>query len=707
MSAAMSWSRREFLKVSAIAGGGLMLGVRLGSAAEPAGPFRPNAWITIGADGGVTLVSHRNEMGQDVHTSLAMLLAEELGVSPQRVMVAEAPPDPVYLNKLMGAQITGGSTSIRDAWLPLRQAGATARTMLIATAAARWKVPASECSAQDGTVVHGDKSLVYAELAADAASQPVPRGVPLKSATDFAVIGTALPRLDGGNKARGRTVFGIDAQQPGMVHAALAQCPVLGGKVTSFDAGAVQDRPGVRKVVNIGEGVAVIADRYWTARSALADVKIRWDEGPAAKLDTAAIYATLDSAKDEPGVVIRQAGDPAAVMGRSKPIEQWYRSQMLAHVSLEPPNCLARVSPDGVDVWTSTQFPQGARSIAAQAAGVEPDRVRIHPQFIGGGFGRRLDVDFIGQAVAVAKQLPGVPVKTIYSREDDVTHDFYRPPSLHQMRAVLDAGKLSALTLKLISPSITNRAFPGSVKDGKDVFMTEGLVDFTYDIPNLELRTVIREVGIRVGYWRSVSNALNAFAIESFIDELAHSAGQSPVDFRAELLSSQPRQKAVLLRAVRESGFTANAGPKRAFGLASMQCYETHVALVAEISGTEKRVKIEKLTYAVDPGIAVHPDQVVAQLESGAVSGLINAVRSKVTVKNGRVEQSSYDSFPIPRMADMPRTDVVLMPSGDSPGGMGEVGVPLVAPALANAVFALTGKRIRSLPLEDGGVKFA
>ena len=707
MSAAMSWSRREFLKVSAIAGGGLMLGVRLGSAAEPAGPFRPNAWITIGADGGVTLVSHRNEMGQDVHTSLAMLLAEELGVSPQRVTVAEAPPDPAYLNKLMGAQITGGSTSIRDAWLPLRQAGATARTMLIATAAARWKVPASECSAQDGTVVHGDKSLVYAELAADAASQPVPRGVPLKSATDFAVIGTALPRLDGGNKARGRTVFGIDAQQPGMVHAALAQCPVLGGKVTSFDASAVQDRPGVRKVVNIGEGVAVIADRYWTARSALADVKIRWDEGPAAKLDTAAIYATLDSAKDEPGVVIRQAGDPAAVMGRSKPIEQWYRSQMLAHVSLEPPNCLARVSPDGVDVWTSTQFPQGARSIAAQAAGVEPDRVRIHPQFIGGGFGRRLDVDFIGQAVAVAKQLPGVPVKTIYSREDDVTHDFYRPPSLHQMRAVLDAGKLSALTLKLISPSITNRAFPGSVKDGKDVFMTEGLVDFTYDIPNLELRTVIREVGIRVGYWRSVSNALNAFAIESFIDELAHSAGQSPVDFRAELLSSQPRQKAVLLRAVRESGFTANAGPKRAFGLASMQCYETHVALVAEISDTEKRVKIEKLTYAVDPGIAVHPDQVVAQLESGAVSGLINAVRSKVTVKNGRVEQSSYDSFPIPRMADMPRTDVVLMPSGDSPGGMGEVGVPLVAPALANAVFALTGKRIRSLPLEDGGVKFA
>ncbi|HTO08968.1 MAG TPA: molybdopterin cofactor-binding domain-containing protein [Myxococcota bacterium] len=707
MSAAVGWSRREFLKVSAVAGGGLMLGVRLGSAAEPAGPFRPNAWITIGTDGGITLVSHRNEMGQDVHTSLAMLLAEELAVSPQRVSVAEAPPDPVYLNKLMGAQITGGSTSIRDAWLPLRRAGATARTMLVAAAAGRWKVPAAECRAENGTVVHGDKSYAYGELAAEAAGQPVPREVPLKSASDFSVIGTALPRLDAADKARGRTLFGIDVQQPGMVHAALAQCPVLGGKVASFDAGGVQSRPGVRKVVDIGEGVAVIADHYWTARLALADVKITWDEGPAAKLDTAAIYAALEAAKDEAGALIRQAGDPAEVFSRSQPIQLWYQSQMLAHVSLEPPNCLARVSGDGVDVWTSTQFPQGARSIAAQAAGVEAERVRIHPQFIGGGFGRRLDVDFIGQAVAIAKQLPGVPVKTIYSREDDVTHDFYRPPSLHRMRAVLDGGKLSALTLTMISPSITQRAFPGAVKDGKDGFMTEGLVDFTYDIPNLELRTVIREVGIRVGYWRSVSNALNAFAIESFVDELAHTAGRSPVDFRAELLSSQPRQKAVLLRAVKESGFSTEAGPGRAFGIASMQCYETHVALVAEVSGTANKLKLEKLTYAVDPGIAVHPDQIVAQLESGAVSGLINAVRSKVTVKHGRVEQSSYDSFPIPRMAEMPRTEVVLMPSGDPPGGMGEVGVPLVAPALANAVFALTGKRIRSLPLEDGGVKFA
>jgi CO/xanthine dehydrogenase Mo-binding subunit len=629
-----------------------MLGWRMNAAETTGGGSALNAWLTVGRDGAITFVCPRNEMGQDVHTSLAMLLAEELAVDPRRVIVAEAPANPVYVNKLVGAQMTGASTSVRDAWVPLRQAGAAARTMLVGAAAARWKVPAAECRAQDGAVVHGKKTLGYGELASAAVHQPVPKEVALKAAGEFAVIGKPMPRLDGADKARGRTVYGIDVAQPGMLYAAITACPVLGGRVASFDGAAALKRAGVRKVVEIGEAVAVIADHYWVAQSALADVKIEWDEGRASALDTAAIYAALDRAADEPGTSIKQSGDAEGVFAKVKPIEARYTSQMLAHMTLEPPNCLARVSPSGVDVWVSTQIPDLAQAIAAQAAGVEPRAVRIHPQLIGGGFGRRLDVDFIGQAVAIAKQVPGTPVKLIWSREEDVTHDFYRPPSLHRLRAVIDSGRVVAFSHKMISPSITSRIFPGAVKNGIDGFMTEGIVDFTYGIAHLDLRTVIREVGIRVGYWRSVSNALNAFAIESFIDELAHAAGQHPVDFRLAMLSQNPRQHAVLQRAAEEAAFLTNPGRGRAFGVASMQCYDTHVALVAEVVGAANQVKLEKLTYALDCGIAVHPDQVVAQIEGGTVTGLINALRAKVTVKNGRVEQSNYDTFRIP---DCPR----------------------------------------------------
>jgi isoquinoline 1-oxidoreductase subunit beta len=709
MSAVAAVSRRDFLKVSALAGGGLMLGYCMGSArvANAAdGDFAPNAWITLHADGSVALVCARSEMGQDVYTSLAMLLAEEMAVDPVRVRIDQAPVDAIYVNKLMGAQITGGSTSMRDAWEPLRRAGATARIMLVSAAAAQWKVPASECRADMGQVIHGGKRLAYGALAADAARQPVPRDVSLKPAKSFQVIGKHLPRLDGGDKARGRTIFGIDVKQPGMVYAALAMCPVIGGKVASLDKGAAETRPGVLKVVDIGEGVAVIADHYWTARSALSDLRIQWDEGPAAKIDTASIYSTLEAASSRPGAVARHAGDAAAALARGKPIEARYTSQMLAHATLEPQNCMAMVSAQGVEVWASTQYPQGAQGAAAAAAGVAPAQVRIHSQFIGGGFGRRLDVDFITQSVSIAKAMPGIPVKLIWTREDDTTHDFYRPPCLSLLRATLDGGRIAAFDYKMISPSITNRLFPGAVKDDLDAFMTEGLLGFTYDIPNFDLRTVIQEVGYRVGYWRSVSNALNAFAIESFVDELAHESGKDPLAFRLAMLQKQPRRRDVLERAARNAGYTERAAKGRAFGVASIECYDTHMALVAEVSGTPDAVKLVKLTYVVDCGIAVHPDQVIAQIESGAVSGLINTLRSKVTIAAGRVEQANFNSFPIPRMPEVPPIDVTRVESGATPGGIGEAGVPLVAPAIANAVFALVGKRIRSLPIEDAGIKF-
>jgi CO/xanthine dehydrogenase Mo-binding subunit len=702
-------SRRRFMIVSALVGGALMVGCKPAGKQAAAGATL-NAWVRIGPDGSIGIVCPRNEMGQDVYTSLTMLVAEELAVDPRHVSVAHAPVNPsVYGNKLLGgAQMTGGSTSTRDAWIPLRQTGAAARTMLVGAAAAQWKVPAAECRVENGYVVHGADRLAYGALAADAAKQAPPKQVALKPVDQFTVIGKPLPRLDGGGKARGQTVFGIDVAQPGMLYAALAPCPVLGGKVASFDGSAAEKRAGVRKVVNIGDGVAVVADHYWTARSALNDLKIEWDEGPAAKLDTAAIFAALENARESPHfAIVKNVGDASAVLPRATRLEATYRVQMLAHATLEPQNCLARVGSDGsVDVWASTQAPQSAQDAAARAAGVKPEQVRVHPQFIGGGFGRRLDVDFVPQAVLIAKAVPGTPVKLIWSREDDTTHDYYRPPSLHVLRAAVDGANLVYFTHTMISPSVTARMFPRAVKDGIDDFMVEGVKNLTYDIPNLLMRTVIQDVGIRTGYWRSVSNSNNAWAIESFMDELARAANTDPLALRLALLDKLPRQQAVLQRVAQDAGYSPAPQRGRAVGIASMECYDSYVAVAAAVSGGPDKVKLEKLWIAADCGIAVHPDQAIAQLEGGVMNGLINALRGKVTVKNGRVEQTNFHDFPIPRINEVPPIAVIQVASTEQPGGLGEAGVPLVAPAIGNAIYTLTGKRIRALPLEESGITF-
>ncbi len=702
-------TRRTFIKVSAVVGGGLLVGFQFSDASAAAAAtgtvLNANAWIRIGPDGAVTFTCGRSEMGQDVYTSLSMILAEELGVDPRTVKVLQAPVDPVYVNKALGAQITGGSTSIREGWDTLRKAGATTREMLIAAAAAQWNVSPSDCKAANGVVTSGERSAAFGSLTTAAALLTAPTNVTLKDPATFTVIGKPLARLDGAAKARGQITYGLDVKLPGMLYAAIIPCPVLGGKVASFDGAVVARRRGVKGVVNIGDAVAVVADHYWIARGAADALVIRWDEGTAAKLDTAAMFAKLDAAKDRGGFVVKTAGNTAAAL-TSNAVSAEYRCQMLAHATLEPQNCTARVTANGVEVWASVQFPQGAQGIAAAVAGVKPEQVQVHSQFIGGGFGRRLENDFVGQAVAIAKAMPGTPVQMIWTRPQDTQQDFYRPPSVHVMRGALANGKLDAFSAKLISPSITARAFPSFVQNGNDPFMTEGLANLTYDVPNLDLRTVIEEVGVRVGFWRSVSHALNAFAVESFIDELAIGAGQSPVAFRMALLQKQPRQKAAIERVVQASGYTTNAGAGKGFGIASMECYGTHAALVCEVSGTAERIKIEKITIAADCGIAVHPDQVIAQLQGGIVTGLIGAIRSKITFKNGRVEQSNFHDFQLPRASEVPKVQIELIQSGESPGGIGEVGVPLVAPALANAVFALTTKRIRTTPIEDGGVRF-
>lgn len=701
-----SVTRRDFLKVSAVAGGGMMIGFQLGEAnAQTTTQFKPNAWITIASSGAVTITCGRSEMGQDVYTSLSMLLAEELAVDPRRVKVLHAPADPAYVNTAIGAQITGGSTSVREGWEPLRKAGATAREMLIAAAAAKWGANPADCKAENGVVTHGPHRATYGSLIAAATKLKPPANVTLKDSASFTVIGKPLPRLDGSDKARGKATYGLDVKQPLMLYAAIVPCPVIGGKVASFDAAAVSNRPGVRKVVDIGDAVAVVATHYWTARQAADALTITWDEGPGSRLDTAQFFRTLEAARGKAGFVVKKAGDVAAALATGA-LDAEYRCQMLSHATLEPQNCTARVTPSGVDVWASVQFPEGAQGTAAAVAGLKPEQARVHCQFIGGGFGRRLENDYVAQAVLIAKAVPGSAVQMIWTRPQDMQNDFYRPPSIHVMRGAVTGGKLTALSATLVSPSITARAFPSFVQAGNDPFMTEGLANLTYDVSNLELRTIIEEVGIRMGFWRSVSHALNAFAVESFMDELALAAQQDPLAFRLALLSKMPRQQAVLERAARAAGYTTTPGSGRAFGIAAMECYETNAAVVCEVSGTADRIKLEKITIAADCGIAVHPDQVIAQLEGGVVTGLIQTLRAKITVKNGRVEQSNFHDFQLPRMSEVPPVQVELIQSGGKPGGIGEVGVPLVAPAVANAVFALTAKRIRTTPLEDGGVRF-
>jgi len=707
--------RRQFLKLGATVAGGMILGLHLPdsrAAAVATEPVQMNAWIRIDPDNRITFICHRNEMGQDVHTSLAMLVAEELEVPVASLAIEQAPVAAVYTNAMIGAQITGGSTSVRDAWLPLRRAGAAARKLLVEAAANTWQVDAGVLETRNGYVVNrnGNK-LSYGFLSGIAAALPVPapESLVLKEPGAFTQIGSLTQkRLDTPAKVRGERLFGLDATQPGMVYAALAQCPVIGGTVAGVDASAARAMPGVREVVDIGEGVAVVADHFWTALKARDALKISWNPGAGQALSDAAIAAALRAGSKAAGAVAKTNGDVEAGMTRAaKRLEAEYELPMLAHVAMEPMNCLARVDDDGCEIWASTQYPAGARAVAAARTGLEPERVKIHAQFVGGGFGRRLEVDFIAQAAAIAKAVPGTPVKLVWTREDDTTHDFYRPASLHRLRGGLDAkGKLLALDHLMVSQSVTERAFPGVVKDGLDPFMTEGANNLVYAVPNLRSRVVIQDTGARVGYWRSVSHALNAFAFESFIDELAKAGNRDPLQFRLEMLADQPRQRAVLEKVAAMAHWKRSRGANAALGIASMECYGSYVAMTAEVQRRGKDVHCAHIAVAVDPGIAVRPDQVVAQIESAVITGLTGALRNRIGIVDGKVQEQNFHQFQPLRMSETPHIEVAIVASGDAPGGIGEVGTPLVAPSLANAVARLTGTRVRKLPFSEAGVRF-
>ena len=701
--------RREFVSAGVAVGGGLLLGLTLpglglhasaaagGAKSAALGP-QLNAWLQIAADNSITIIVDRAEMGQGVYTALPMLIAEELHVGLDAIQVVAAPVGDAYVNPGNGGQITGTSNSVQDAWDKLRMAGAQARMMLTMAAAKHWQVDIAECRASNGTIAARGKVLTYGQLAAAAAKEPVPTDVKLKPKSEFRIIGTSTARIDTPGKVDGSAEFGLDVKLPGMLYAAIAQSPVLGGKVRTLDSGAAEKMPGVRGVVRTDSGVVVVADHFWQALQARKALEVTWDPGGNARLDNQAISALLKkTAAAGAGLTARADGDVAqALKSAKRRFNSTYELPLLAHATMEPMNCTADVKANGCDLYVGTQVQQVAQITAAAAAGLQPAQVRVHTTLLGGGFGRRLDIDFIPAAVEASKAV-GAPVKLIWTREDDMTHDTYRPPALEEVSGGFDAdGRLSAFNLHIISPSITARMFP-PVK-GVDDSVIEYAINYPYDVPNVAVTYSRQEIGIDVGYMRSVSHAPNCFVIESFMDEMAAAAAKSPYDFRMELLHKKPRHMRVLQLAAERAGF-GRAPAGRYQGIAFMEGYTTHLAQIAEISLEQGALKVHRIVCVVDCGQMINPRIVESQIESGIVFGLSAALWGEVTIAAGRVQQTNFNNYRLVRGNEMPEIDVHLVDSSEPPGGIGEPAVALVAPAICNAIFAATGKRIRSLPI--------
>ncbi len=700
----MTTTRREFLKSSATTAGVAVLGMYVpgfgGKEAKAAGSLHtPNVWVHIADNNEITLISHMSEMGQGVHTALPALIAEELNVDVTKVKVATAPADPAYVNGLLGAQITGGSTAIRDAWEKLRIGGAQVRTMLVQAAAQKWNVDASKLKAENGVVSGAGKSATYGELAAAASSIPVPKEVALKDPAQFKVVGKAIPRLDTPAKVNGTAEFGIDASVPGMVYASIEMSPVIGGQAKSFDDSAVKGKPGVIGAYKINGGVAIVADTYWHAYSARKALKVDWDLGEGAKLDTKGLWSTTAAAEKTvaPIKVRPDVGNAdEALKGAAKVLKAEYRTQLVGHQPLEPMNMIANVQGDKCELIGPTQFQQGAQGMAAAAIGLKPENVTVKTTYLGGGFGRRIVTDFVVQAAEVSKAC-GRPVKVLWSREDDMKNDWYRPLGINRVEAGLDAsGKPVAFKHQLNSRSITQVLF-GLPKNTLDPFMVEAAVA-PYEIANTSHDLIIHDHGFRVGYLRAVSHTMNCFANECFIDELAHAAGKDAVKYRLEMLEKEPRFANVLKIAAEKAGWGKKLPAGRALGVALMEGYGTYMAQVAEVSVSGGDIKVHKVTVACDCGRMVNPGIVRQQLESGIVYGLSHALYSDITVTNGRVDQNNFNDFRVLRLNETPEMDITLVESTEKPGGTGEPSTSLIGPAVGNAIFNATGKRLRSMP---------
>jgi isoquinoline 1-oxidoreductase beta subunit len=706
-------SRRSFVASVAALGGGLALGFHLptggGPAQAAAGAAEVNAWVMIQPDDTVVIRVARSEMGQGIATALPMLVAEELECDWSKVRAEFPSPDENLRRKrAWGDMSTGGSRSVRTSHEYLRKAGAAAREMLIAAAVQRWNDPAAECQAAKSVITHkpSSRTLRFGEVAEAAAKLPPPAEPKLKDPKDWTLMGTPQKRLDTMDKVTGKPIFGIDVRVPDMLYAAIVQCPVFGGTPKSYDEDKIRSLKGVRRVVPLPNSVAVVADSWWQAKQAIDALPVTWDEGQNGKVSSAAIAELLRGGLIAPeAAVVRKDGDfEGALSKATNRVEAEYAAPYLAHATMEPMNCTAHVTADKVEVWAPTQSGEGALAAAAAAAEVAPEKVVMHKTMLGGGFGRRGAVqDYVHQAVMIAKAV-GQPVKLLWTREEDIRHDFYRPAAMVKFTAGLDpSGMPIAWRVRVTSPSIFGSLLPQRLVNGVDQAAANGFTDeMAYDVPNYQVEYAMRTTHVPVGFWRSVNHSQNGFFRECFVDEMAHAAGQDPYQYRRRLLSKDPVRLAVLDVAAKTAGWDKPAPQGVSRGIALVEAYGTLCAQVVEASvGDKGQVNVRRVVAAVDTGYVVNPAILQSQVESGVVYGLTAALYGAITIENGRVQQSNFDDYEMLRMADMPKIETVLVPSGGFWGGGGEPAVPPLAPALCNAIFAATGKRIRALPLKD------
>jgi len=669
--------------------------------------FAPNAFIRIGSDGHVVLTMPYVEMGQGTYTSIPMLIAEELEVSLKQVRLEHAPPnEKLYANPLLGVQATGNSNAMRGGWKPLREAGATARVMLVAAAARRWGVDPKDCRAEDGEVIHEatGRHLKYGELAGDAAQMAVPGSVTLKRPEEFKLIGTPAKRLDAPGKVNGTARYGIDARPAGVKIATLAQSPVFGGRLKSLDDTAARTVNGVQQIVRLDDAVAVVADHMGAAKKGLAALKIEWDDGPHAGLSTAQIARGLEQATLGSGTVAQNIGDvDKALAGAVTKVDAIYQLPFLAHATMEPMNCTVHVRKDACEIWIGSQAVARVQAMAAKAAGLPAEKVTVHNHLIGGGFGRRLEADGAVRAVEIAKHVDG-PVKVVWTREEDIQHGMYRPYWSDRISAGLDAqGKPVAWKNHFAGPSVIARWLPPAFKDGLDPDSTEGAIDLVYDLPNFHVEFIrVEPPGIPTAFWRSVGPSHNVFVTESFIDELASAARQDAVAYRRKLLDHHPRARAVLDLAAEKAGWGQALPKGRGRGVGLQFVFGSYMAQVAEVEvSKDGNVRVHRVVCAMDCGTVVNPDTVQAQLQGGVIFGATAALYGEITLKNGRVEQGNFDTYQMLRMNEAPAIEVHIVKSAEPPGGMGETGTSLIVPTIANAIFAATGKRLRKMPVDS------
>jgi isoquinoline 1-oxidoreductase subunit beta len=699
-------SRRTFLKVSAAGGamivGGYLPGLRETGTAEAAGSFEPNIWLKIGADDNVVIKLTQLEMGQGVMTSMPMLVAEELDVDWNKIKTEWVPADPKYGNpNFGGAQLTAGSNSVRGMWKILREAGATAHTMLITAAAQTWGVAENTCSTEKGEVIHkaSGRRLRYGSLVDKAAALPVPKTVSLKSPKEFRLLGQPTPRLDIPEKVSGKAGFGIDVKRPDMLIARVVRCPVFGGRVDTFNADKAKAVPGVRNVVKISSGIAVVADNYWAASKGVQALDVKWNEGPLANLSSAEIIKKYAALAEQPGKIARNDGDaPAAVKDNTRAFECVFEVPFLAHACMEPMNCTADVRSDRCDVWVPTQGQTASHAAAVAASGLPPRSVNVYTTYLGGGFGRRGEADFVTDAVETSKAV-GKPVKVIWTREDDIQHDFYRPITYIRMWGALDAsGKPTAFMQRIVQQSLMKRI--GQLPpNGVDFISVDGSASLPYDIPNIRVEYIETDPGVPYGFWRSVGASVQGYVVEAFVDELATRAGKDPYQFRRDLLNKAPRHRAVLDLVAEKSGWGKSLPAGHARGIAVMEAFGSIVGQVAEVSVTNGAVKIHKMWCAVDTGWVIHPDTIKAQMEGGTLYGLTAALKGEITIQNGRVTQHHFNDYQMIRHNEAPEVEVHIVPSTETPGGIGEPSTAIAAGALVNAISAATGKRIYKLPI--------